>query len=65
MGTQSKQNVMQENAEPAREGHDGGKLWESFPEPAGWSVRWDGLELDRAMQMADEGEGQPQEGAKP
>lgn len=63
MGTQSKQNVMQDNSEAARDG-DGGRLWESFPEPAGWSVRWDGLELDRAMQMTDEGEGQPPDSAE-
>jgi hypothetical protein len=64
MGTQSKHNVTQENAEAAREGRDDSRLWESFPEPAGWSVRWDGLELDRAMQMTDEGENQAQEGAE-
>ena len=27
-----------------------GRLWESFPKPAGWSQRWDGPELDREMQ---------------
>ncbi|MFN2110106.1 MAG: hypothetical protein ACK2UI_10625 [Anaerolineae bacterium] len=25
-----------------------GRLWESFPEPRGWSVHWDGFELDRS-----------------
>jgi hypothetical protein len=25
-----------------------GRLWESFPEPRGWAVHWDGFELDRS-----------------
>ena len=31
-----------------------GRLWDSFPKPAGWSARWDGLELDREMQANGE-----------
>ena len=31
-----------------------GRFWDSFPKPAGWSARWDGLELDREMQTNGE-----------
>ncbi len=31
-----------------------GRFWESFPKPAGWSARWDALELDREMQQGDQ-----------
>jgi len=27
-----------------------GRLWESFPEPRGWSARWDGFALDHSAQ---------------
>ena len=35
-------------------GGEHGRSWDSFPKPAGWSVRWDGVELDRAMQQGDQ-----------
>ncbi|HQE93757.1 MAG TPA: hypothetical protein PLH19_13205 [Anaerolineae bacterium] len=29
--------------------HDG-RLWESFPEPRGWAMRWDGFALSGSAQ---------------
>jgi hypothetical protein len=40
----------QEQVMAAVEPRYDGRLWESFPEPRGWSVRWDGFELDRSAQ---------------
>ena len=52
--------------QPKGTGNQGnGRLWDSFPKPAGWSGRWDGLELDREMQQsAQESASQANESAE-
>jgi hypothetical protein len=40
--------TQQEQVVVVAEPRPNGRLWESFPEPRGWSVHWDGFELDRS-----------------
>lgn len=53
--------TVQQSAEDGSQGH--ARFWESFPKPTGWSAHWDGVELDRAMDVADEGESEVYEKA--
>lgn len=48
MKTNEHEKAGKPSAQSGKQGN--GRFWESFPKPAGWSARWDGLELDREMQ---------------
>jgi hypothetical protein len=52
MDKPEREKATQQTTETGSQGN--GRFWESFPKPAGWSARWDALELDREMQLEDQ-----------